>query len=360
MLLDHLRFLVSCDTRNPPRAIRGTDTLFSYLKVQLESAGCRVTVRDLGDGAVSLLALRGTPSVLVNIHLDTVPDNPRWTRDPLTLHVEDDRAYGLGACDIKGGAAALVAAAQQTSGDVAILFSTDEEYGHSLCIHDFLAERPEGLEALSFVVVSEPTNCRAVLAHRGFARGKVMTRGEAGHSSEPRGLVDNANHKLGLWLAAAVAHAQELEQVSALGLNGVRFNCGVLEGGRADNVIAAEASALFSVRPPPGISPEELVQALGALCDNSSEVLFTGPPLPARDAEKQASVARERAAELGLELAEPVGFWTEAALFSAAGLPTFVFGPGGISEAHIADEWVLLEELERARQVFMKVLGGRR
>lgn len=360
MLLDHLRFLVSCDTRNPPRAIRGTDALFAYLRVQLESANFRVTVRDLGDGAVSFLAVRGAPKVLINIHLDTVPDNPRWTRDPLSLHVDGDRVYGLGACDIKGGAAALVAAAQQTSGDAAILFSTDEEYGHSLCIHDFLAERPAGLDELSFVMVSEPTHCRAVLAHRGFARGKVTTRGEAGHSSEPRGLVDNANHKLGLWLAAAVAHAAKLEEVSALGLSGVRFNCGVLEGGRADNVIAAEASALFSVRPPPGVSPEELVRDLGALRETTSEVLFTGPPLPARDAEEQARVARERAAQLGLELAEPVGFWTEAALFSAAGLPTFVFGPGGITEAHIADEWVLLEELERAQQVFTVVLGGQR
>lgn len=364
-LLLHLRELVACDTRNPPREIRGGDRLFSYLRDKLTSCAAPfvVTVEDLGDGAVSLLAVRGRPTTIVNVHLDTVPDNPRWTRDPLALHKEGDRVYGLGACDIKGGAAALVAAAEATSGDIALLFTSDEEYGHSRCVHGFLASKGAAgagtlLDDVTFVVVSEPTSCQAVLAHRGFARGSARTTGTAGHSSDPRGFSDNANHKLGRWLVSALSLAEELESEGALGLTGVRFNCGIVEGGKADNVIAAESRALFSVRPPPGLDAAEVAAKLGSLAQSDGKVLFVGPPLPARDAEEQARVARERAESLGLDVKDPVGFWTEAALFSDAGYPTFVFGPGDIEQAHIADEWVRISELLRARDVFARLMGA--
>ena len=72
-------------------------------------------------GAVSLLAVRGNSKRVFNVHLDTVPSSPAWTADPFKLRVTEDRAIGLGACDIKGAAAALIAAAQATQGDAAFL-----------------------------------------------------------------------------------------------------------------------------------------------------------------------------------------------------------------------------------------------
>src|SRR5262249_32241503 len=113
--LAHLRALVSFDTRNPPREI-GTGGIFDYLRAQLPGFDVRVT--DHGAGAVTLYAVRGKPKYLFNVHLDTVPDSPHWTRDPHTLQVTEDRAIGLGACDIKGAAAALVAVANACAGDL--------------------------------------------------------------------------------------------------------------------------------------------------------------------------------------------------------------------------------------------------
>ncbi len=110
--LKHLKALVGYDTRNPPREI-GTGGIFDYLREQLP--GFDVTVTDHGAGAVTLYAVRGKPKYLFNVHLDTVPDSPHWTSDPHTLHVTDDRAIGLGACDIKGAAAALIAVANASS-----------------------------------------------------------------------------------------------------------------------------------------------------------------------------------------------------------------------------------------------------
>ncbi len=106
--LDHLQALVSFDTRNPPRAIT-TGGIFDYLRANLP--GFNVEVIDHGAGAVSLYAVRGTPKYLFNVHLDTVPDSPHWSADPHVMRRLDDRVVGLGVCDIKGAAAALVAAA---------------------------------------------------------------------------------------------------------------------------------------------------------------------------------------------------------------------------------------------------------
>ncbi|HJU09178.1 MAG TPA: M20/M25/M40 family metallo-hydrolase, partial [Rhodanobacteraceae bacterium] len=107
--LDHLRVLVGYDTRNPPRAI-GREGLFDYLRAQLHGFDCELA--DHGAGAISLLATRGQPRLLFNVHMDTVPDSPHWSGNPFELRVRDGRAIGLGACDIKGAAAALLAVAE--------------------------------------------------------------------------------------------------------------------------------------------------------------------------------------------------------------------------------------------------------
>ncbi|HPG95711.1 MAG TPA: M20/M25/M40 family metallo-hydrolase, partial [Dokdonella sp.] len=119
--LTHLRSLVAFDTRNPPRAI-STAGIFDYLSRNLP--GFEIDVADHGAGAVSLYARRGKPGILFNVHLDTVPDSPHWSANPFELRVVDDRAIGLGACDIKGAAAALLAAANTVQGDAAFLFSS--------------------------------------------------------------------------------------------------------------------------------------------------------------------------------------------------------------------------------------------
>ena len=112
-VLGHLEALVGFDTRNPPRAI-GTGGIFDYLRAQLPGFVCTVT--DHGAGGVSMLAVRGAPKRVFNVHLDTVPSSEAWSADPLKLRVIDGKAIGLGACDIKGAAAGLAVAAQRSRG----------------------------------------------------------------------------------------------------------------------------------------------------------------------------------------------------------------------------------------------------
>jgi acetylornithine deacetylase len=355
-VLRHLEALVAFDTRNPPRAI-GTGGIFDYLREHLPGFAC--TVADHGDGAVSLLALRGTPRRLFNVHLDTVPASPGWTADPHRLRVAGDRAIGLGACDIKGAAAALLVAAATTRGDAAFLFTSDEEANDARCIDAFL----KGGHGFDETVVAEPTRCEAVVAHRGIASVRLGFRGEAGHASGAAARSGSALHAAMRWGADALDLAASCDPLRFGGLTGLRFNIGRVEGGIKANMIAPDADVRFGFRPLPSQSIDDLHARFRALAAPGTlavyEETFRGPPLPAGDvaaAEEHRLAARDLADALGLPVGHAVDFWTEASLFSRAGLTALVFGPGDIAQAHTADEWVALDQLAAATGHYLRML----
>ena len=346
-VLKHLEALVSFDTRNPPRLI-GTGGIFDYIRTQLPDF--RIEVSDHGEGAVSLLAVRGNPRRVFNVHLDTVPSSDAWTADPHVLRVTGDRAIGLGACDIKGAAAGLIAAANATQGDAAFLFSSDEEANDPRCIAAFLGSD----HGFSEAIIAEPTRCDAVLAHRGISSVLLRFRGEAGHASGANALQANALHQAMRWGNNALALVESEAQSRFGGLTGLRFNIGKVEGGIKANVIAPSAEVRFGFRPLPSHDIDALharfgtCAAVGAL--ERYEETFRGPSLPSGDiaaAEERRLAARDLADELGLPIGNAVDFWTEASLFSQAGLTAIVYGPGDIAQAHTADEWVSLAQLQR-------------
>ena len=386
--LRHLRALVAFDTRNPPRAI-DTGGIFDYLRTQLPGFECQVT--DHGAGAVSLVAVRGTPRILFNVHLDTVPAASTWTRDPFALEVTHECAIGLGACDIKGAAAALLTAAAHTHGDVAFLFTTDEEANDARCIAAFLkrfpsptgrrwpegpdegsgsywpsseaepspqplSRRERGFEA---VIVAEPTRCAAVIAHRGISSVQMRFAGQAGHASAAG--ADSALHAAIRWGAKALEYVESQAHQRFGGLTGLRFNIGRVEGGIKANVSAPSADVRFGFRPLPSMDTDALL-AIFRNCASSVaqyDETFRGAPLPAGDiaqAEAKRLAARDLADELGVPIGNAVDFWTEAALFSAAGYTTFVCGPGDIAQAHTADEYVELSQLQQITETYARII----
>lgn len=357
-LLEHLEKLVSFDTRNPPRAI-DSGGIFAYLRMQL--ADFEIDLNDHGAGAVSLLAVRGHPQCVFNVHLDTVPDAPGWSADPFKLRVDDQRAIGLGACDIKGAAACLLAAARRTTGDAALLFTSDEEANDPRCIQAFLAKE----HRFKHAVVAEPTRCEAVLAHRGIASVRMRFHGAAGHASDADALEASALHQAVRWSTRALDFVASQAHQRFGGLTGLRFNIGRIEGGIKANMVAASAELRFGIRP----LPSQDIDALHALLRSYSQTAqpalyvetFRGPSLPAGDAastEDKRLHARDLADALGLAIGNAVDFWTEAALFSQAGMAAIVYGPGDIAQAHSADEWVSLQQLAEAAATYQRIFSS--
>ena len=332
--------LAMCRHLAPLLAARGAD------EVEVVETG-----RATGGPGGYVVARWGTPRLLVNAHLDTVPANSGWSRDPWTPTIEGDRLYGLGSCDTKGAiAAALCAAERARPRDVALLFSGDEERG-TAAVHHFLgsARRPP----IERAIVCEPTARQAGVAHRGVLASRATIRGVGGHSSRadhlPAPIVTMAR------LATMLGHlGTRFRELGPAAMPGVCMNVAALEGGVAFNVIPTEASLLWSIRPWPGfdraIWDDLIAGALTALATEvTHEVVLDHAPFAGGGDELRRLVGGHAAGFVGLD------FWTEAALYQEAGIDAIVIGPGDIAQAHAADEYVTLADLAWAVDLFTAV-----
>ena len=347
--LKHLKALVACDTSNPPKNIQQSG-LLDYLD-SLSFIDLHVT--DLGEGSFNILLKKGSPKYLFNVHLDTVPAGEGWNFDPHKLTVKDNKAFGLGACDIKGAAACLLALIEcEALNNYAILLSTDEEAGQSTCIKRFIETKPN-FEA---IIVSEPTQNKAVTCHRGIFTGTQEFFGKAGHSSDERALNDNAIHKMTAWAQQALKIAESYNNESIGPLQGLAFNLGLIEGGIKPNIIADHASVKFGFRPLPGQSVENLLSDLGIESSDKNVKFTQGFRAPSLPANGTIEELEHFAKGLGLDISPPVNFWTEASLFSEAGFKAIVYGPGDIANAHQSDEFVMIEQLETALQQYKNLV----
>lgn len=298
----------------------------------------------------------GEPKLLVNAHLDTVPPNEGWSADPFVARVVGEKLYALGSADTKGAAAAILAALEvATPRDTGILFSGDEETT-SVVMRAFLAgEHRKGLER---AIVCEPTSLRAGTRHRGIGSFETDVEGPGGHSSfadrlpSPIGMLSRLGVALDDWGRAR-------KDVGPAGFEGMCLNLAKLDGGVAFNVVPAHAKLVVSLRPPPGADTVAIRAELEALVRAhvpSATTVFTrdNAPFATRDLASFEPLVGD-AARAPIDL----GFWTEAALLGAAGVDAIVFGPGDIAQAHGPDEWVALEQLHRARDVFAAIFARR-
>lgn len=349
-ILDRTEQLVAIDTRNPPRAMDGAHPIVGALAAGFDDSALSVT--DLGEGCVQILLQRGSPSTLINVHVDTVPCADGWARSPFELHRADDRAYGLGACDIKGAAACAIIAAQAQDRDFALLFTTDEENGKGKCVENFAASD----HGFSQVIVCEPTGAKAIFAHRGLGAYQLEFAGKSMHSSQWDALEASAIHRAAKWVSSACEYAQTKRQLGGE-LPGICFNSGHITGGIKPNICAPSCQMNFGIRPGPGFFVEAIAAELQALAPAEHFIRFeksySSPALDLRG--QQMVAAKDLAKKLDIETGDPVNFWTEAALFADVGLPAFVFGPGNIAQAHAVDEWVSYSQLLQVYEAFTKV-----
>ncbi|MDB4939265.1 MAG: Acetylornithine deacetylase [Labilithrix sp.] len=311
--------------------------------------------RATGKAASYVYARFGRPRVLVNAHLDTVPPNADWSADPFVPRIDGGRLYALGAADTKGAAAAILAAlAEARPVDTGILFSGDEE-STSVAMKAFLASPHRiGIER---AIVCEPTNLRAGTRHRGIASFEVEATGPGGHSS----LADRLPSPIAILARLAVAlddWARAHRDVGPKGFEGMCLNLAKLDGGVAFNVIPAHARLVVSFRAPPGADIAAIraeLEAIARAVAPSTTLHFTreNAPFATRDLASFEPL-------LGAAARTPIdlGFWTEGALLTAAGIDAVVFGPGDIAQAHGPDEWVALDELHAARETFIAMFRG--
>ncbi|SFC33607.1 acetylornithine deacetylase [Tropicimonas isoalkanivorans] len=314
--------------------------------------------------------------VLLSAHLDVVPvDGQAWTADPFRLTHRGGKLYGRGTCDMKGFAAAALAAAdraarQKLAKPLKLAFSYDEEIG-CVGIAEMIGQLDDTIGKPDCCVVGEPTSMRVATGHKGKTSYRVTFHGSSGHSaSAPRHL--NALHLATDFIGILRDVQEELEKTgvrdSAYDIAFSTVHAGVLSGGTALNVVPEAAVLEFEIR---HLAAEEPAGILGRI-ENASDRLLAGHLRVHPDAridieETNAypgleTASEGRAATLafatgGLAPATKVSFGTEAGFFQKAGIPTVVCGPGNMEQAHKPDEYIEETQLAACDAMLDRLLG---
>ena len=314
-------------------------------------------------------------TVIFEAHQDTVPTD-NMTIDPFAAHIENGRLYGRGACDIKGGMAAMLAsfarvAREKPKGAARVLMvcSVDEEFGFLGVQRFSQLKLRERFPKLLGAIVAEPTQLHIVNSHKGLVRWDLTTTGRSCHSSRPeRGI--NAIYRMAAVLPHIERYAEELRTSrSDPHLGPPTMNVGRIDGGTSVNTVPDQCRIEIDRRLLPG---EDAVSALGHFHDylrqcvdpslvySFSATRLSAPPLNAAGSEEL--VARLGAAidsVIGTHQVEAVPYGTDAAPLAESGIPSVVFGPGDIARAHTCDEWTPLDEVEQASEILYRLACGR-
>lgn len=296
----------------------------------------------------------GEPVLVLCAHVDTV-DVRDMTIEPFAPRVDGNRLYGRGAYDMKAGVAAILCAlealaADPPEGTIMGAFVCDEEWASDGAF-DFVRRH-----SANACIVTEPSEGRLVLAHKGFVWLEVRAEGVAAHGSR-WDLGVSAIGRMGRVIAALEEFdLRELRSRTHPLLGPASMHCSMIAGGSGISTYAADCTLRVERRTLPGESPDQVLQEVRdviAGCGESATVRITldRPPLVC---DRDDTIARAvRAAATQLTGREPeecgVAYWMDAAVFANAGIPTVNIGAAGAG-AHAAEEWVDLDSaVENAR-----------
>lgn len=357
-----LRALVGVPSVNPRDGSGpGEAALAEVVRDWLVSRGIAARTREVLPGRPNVLAVvpgRDPRALLLESHLDTVEVNG-MSVDPYAGEVRDGRLYGRGACDAKGSLAAfMLAAAELAAGPVpprTVVFAgvVDEEHLYRGVL-GLIGELP--VPEVAGAVVGEPTGLAMGTAHKGVVRYTVRTLGEAGHASRPAEAVNAVS-----LMAQVLAHLDATTPgAAAHPLLGRATRCVTrVRGGTGPNIVPGRCEIDVDRRTLPGEDPHEVWrrdgEELAALLPGRVEL---DPPFTvdhALDTPAGSAVAAGLAAALaerGLDgTGQGMPFCTDASKLALAGVPSVVFGPGSILDAHSADESVALADVGLAVDV---------
>ena len=360
------RTLISVDTVSPPGnerilAVRIAEILHEY--------GLEATIQDIGDNRANLICEYGSGNgtcLVLNGHLDTVPAEGQWRHDPFDAHVEDGLMYGRGACDMKGGLAAMMSAfigmaplADRLDGIVRLVFVADEEDANRGSRH-FLAHDRRSCKR-NLMVIGEPTGLSVCCAHFGAERFWIRLHGRSAHSSRPE---EGANAILAASSVASCLegyHHELRSRKTRFGSPSAAVT--LIEGGEKQNSIPVLCSLFLDRRTVPGEDGGQVAKEVeqwiashadmhGCTCSVEPFFSFASGLLDERSGflGKAKEIVGQQT-----DLVFPAG--CEQAIFISGGYDAIVLGPGSIEMAHKIDEYVPLEELEKAVEIYEKFIS---
>jgi len=349
----------------PPRhPLAGERRVADFLAATAARAGLEVEFQNVFPGRRNLIA-RLLPhgkikqTILLAPHLDTVgADGTKFIPQR-----KNGRLYGRGACDTKGSVAAMLAAlcelAQARSRpretEIVLAGLIDEEHAQA----GSRALAAGGFQA-DLAIVGEPTKLQVVTAHKGSLWLRLETRGRAAHGATPQ-LGKNAVLEM-----ARVVNLLETDYEARLRrrkhrlLGAGTVNVGTIAGGTQPNIVPDRCAIEIDRRTLPGETEAGVRREIAALlrAKKLSATISSSKAAPALPLETDAKrpLVRQFLRHAGQQRLVGVNYFCDAAVLAAGGIPSVVFGPGDIAQAHTADEWISLAELERGKDLLLAFL----
>lgn len=343
----------------------GEERMVAFLADTAQAAGLDVELQPVLPGRTNLIArLRPSGKVhhryLLAPHLDTVGE-PELDRQ-LRPRIRSGKVFGRGACDTKGCVAVMMSALCQfarshprpVNTEFVFLGLVDEEDGQSGSRHF----AKHGLRT-DLAVVGEPTRLEVVTAHKGDVWLKLKMHGKSAHGAVPH-LGHNA-----ILEASRVVVVLETEFAAILKkrthplLGSPTINVGYIRGGTQPNIVPAECEVWIDRRTLPGESDSMVQEEIESLLrSHGLSVRYSAARNPCAPLETDSSLPAVRSllAAAGRRRTKGVHYFCDASVLSAGGIPSVVFGPGDIAQAHTSEEWIAIRDLEKAMQILVRWL----
>lgn len=347
-------------------------SIIAYIKDYLSQHGISYTLVPNEEGNKTSLHCRIGPAVdggvILSGHTDVVPVKGQpWHTDPFALTLKGDKLYGRGSCDMKGFIACCLAAlpnmiAADLKKPIYFAFSYDEEIGCLAApelvehINQTYAEKP------AYAIIGEPSLMEPITGQKGICIHKTTVNGSAGHSSRIKQEVSAIHEaaKLILWLENKMDQLIEADRIDK------RFtpphtslHIGKIQGGIAPNVIADECIFYWDVRTIPGDEVSDIREEFEAYCREREQILRQRfpdfqivtvedhPYVPYLDTPNHLPVVDLVKRLSQNEKLNAVSYAAEAGQFAEGGFQSVICGPGSIEQAHRANEFIAVEQLEQ-------------
>ena len=365
-----LRELIAIPSVNPaflpandPRA--GEQRVADFLAAAAERNGLDVELHEVAPGRSNLLARlaatrKSRQRILLAPHLDTVGGESSGIFDP---REKEGRLHGRGACDTKGSVAAMLSAlfelanSPQRPGTTEIVFAglVDEE-NSQIGSRKLIAK---GIRA-DLAIVGEPTRLQLVTAHKGDLWLQLETRGRATHGAQPE-LGRNAVHEMARIVdLLQTTYAARLRRRRHSLLGNPTVSVGTIGGGSQPNIVPDQCRISIDRRTIPGETEAGVRREIMALLHSKklkAKLLnIRNAPCPALETDFRLPLVKQFLAHAGQTRPIGVHYFCDAAVLHNGGIPSVVFGPGDIAQAHTRDEWISLRQLEQGTRMLVRFL----
>ncbi len=329
-------------------------------------AGLDVEFQEVLPGRPNVLARLTPPSppsarLVLAPHLDTVNGVTRQFEP----QARGGRIFGRGACDTKGSVAAMLEALCELARSgrrparTEILFAglIDEENGQA----GSRALASSGLRA-DLAIVGEPTRLLPVTAHKGSLWLRVRTRGRAAHGATPECGKNAVLEMARVVESLETAYRERLRKRKHSLLGNATVSVGVIRGGTQPNIVPDLCEIEVDRRTLPGETETGVLRELnGFLRTRGLRAECTSvkqAPCLALETDPRLPLVAEFVRATGSRRASGVNYFCDASVLSQGGIPSIVFGPGDIAQAHTAEEWISVGSLNRAQSILARYLRG--